>query len=428
MLEPSLSIQGLGGRDVEIVVVQNWSISREIIAESTPTSVTTRTPMGWVGHSSCYPKPGMSVFLEHAPDFISKAGQWYLDRSRGVLYYQAAPGEDPNRRHFVAPELEQLVIMQGTRQAPVRNVHFQGITFMHTAWQMPEIGYGGIQACYHGTEIDEATFATKVAIDLTQCQECSLTRCRLLHIGGSGVGLGAGCRDNKIIGCEFGDIGGTGINCGHMKVKKPLWTDWDDPRDVPAGNDISNCYIHHCGQELRGAHGIFDAMTRNTVIRHNEVAWIPYGGVATGYSWSTERTSQQHCLIEYNHIHEVMLKLNDSGCIYTLGFQPGSIIRGNLLHGVRIGGFAGGQVCNNGIFFDEGSKGFLLEDNVIYDVDQKKGARNTAVRFNRNSRDWQIWINNTIQTNANRPEAAKALAEKAGLEPRYRHLMKDGTK
>jgi hypothetical protein len=108
-----------------------------------------------------------------------------------------------------------------------------------------------------------------------------------------------------------------------------------------------------------------------------------------------------------------------------LGFQPGSIIRGNLLHGVRIGGFAGGQICNNGIFFDEGSKGFLIEDNVIYDVDQSPGARNTAIRFNRSSQDWQIWINNTIQIGANVPDAAKSLAEKAGLEPKYRDLLQD---
>lgn len=416
----------LGGKDAEIVVVENWSIAREIIARSTKASITTRTPMGWVGHSHCYPKPGMSVFLEHAPEFVKRAGQWYLDRKRGVLHYQAAPGEDPNRRRFVAPLLESLVIIEGSRQAPARNVHFRSIEFMHTAWRMPGIGYGGIQACYHGTTVDEAAYAATVAIDMTHCQGCSLTRCRLLHIGGSGVGLGGGCRGNKIVGCEIGDIGATGVNSGHMRVKKPLHTDWENPRDVPAGNEISNCYIHHCGEELWGAHGIFDAMTRDTAIRHNEVVSIPYGGIATGFIWTSERTSQQNCLIEHNHVHEVMLKLNDSGCIYTLGFQPGSIIRGNLLHGVRIGGFAGGQICNNGIFFDQGSKGFLLEDNVIYDIDQRSGARNTPVRFHKSSRDWHIWINNTIETGPEIPETGKSLSERVGPEPGHRLFLKGG--
>ena len=420
----SLPPGDLGGKDTDVVVVENWSIAREIITGSTADSLTVRTPMGWVGHSHCYPRPGMSVFLEHALEFVKKPGQWYLDRGRGILHYQAAPGEDPNRRRFVAPAMEHLVLIKGTRKAPVRNLHFRGIQFSHTAWQMPAIGYGGIQACYHGTTMDEATFGTKVAVELTHCRGCSLTSCRLLHIGGSGVGLGAGCRDNTIVGCEIGDIGATGVNCGHMPVKKPLWADWADPRDVPVDNEIANCFIHTCGQELWGAHGIFDAMTRGTTIRHNEVARIPYGGIATGYVWSRDRTSQQNCLIEYNHIHEVMLKLNDSGCIYTLGFQPGSIIRGNLLHGVRSSGFAGGQVCNNGIFFDEGSKGFLLEDNVIFDIDQRRGAKNTPVRFNRSNREWQIWINNTIEVGPAMPEAGKELAKRAGPEPAYRPFLK----
>ena len=418
----------LGGRDTEVVVVQNWSISRELIAESNPDELSAKTQIGWVGHSHCLPKSGMSVFFEHSLDFVKKSGQWYLDRKSGVLYYKAADGENPNKRRFVAPALEQLIDIEGDKDNPVRNLHFDGIGFEHTGFLIPDIGYNGLQACYYGTTTEEAvTYAVDVAIEMDYCQNCSITNSRLLRIGGSGIGLGAGCRDNRIAGCEISDIGATGVNIGHMKVKNPLWADWPSPQDVPVNNEVANCYIHHCGVELWGAHGIFDAMTRDTHIHHNEVASMPYGAVATGYIWSTDRTSQQGCVIEYNHIYEVMLRLNDSGCLYTLGFQPGSIIRGNLMHGVRFGGFAGGQVCNNGIFFDEGSKGFLVEDNVIYDIDQKKGSKNTAIRFNRSSHDWQIWINNTIEIAPEMPEAAKALAGKAGLEPRYRRLLKDGT-
>ena len=61
---------------------------------------------------------------------------------------------------------------------------------------------------------------------------------------------------------------------------------------------------------------------------------------------------------------------------------------------------------------------------MIFDVDQAPGARNTAVRFNRSNEDWQIWINNTIQIDAQAPDAAKALEEKAGLEPEYKTLLK----
>jgi len=417
--------RNFGGQETEVVVVQNWSISRELIVQSKPEELTAETQIGWVGHMACLPKPRMSAFLENALSLVTEPGQWYLDRKSGTLYYKAADGEDPNQRRFVAPRVDQLVRVEGASDRPVRNLHFKVIGFEHSNWLIPKIGYDGIQACYHGTTVDEpACYAVDVAVELEYCEGCTIEQCRLTRIGGSGIGIGAGCRDNRIVGCVISDVGATGVNVGHMKVKDPLWADWSNPDDAPSNNEVANCYIHHCGADLWGAHGIFDAMTRDTKIRHNEVAWIPYGGIATGYVWGTERTSQRGCVIEYNHIHEVTLKLNDSGCLYTLGFQPGSIIRGNLLHGVRFGGFAGGQICNNGIFFDEGSKGFLLEDNVIYDVDQAPGARNTAVRFNRSSHDWQTWSNNTIQTEAKAPEAAKALAEKAGLESKYSDLLK----
>ncbi|NQV36343.1 MAG: hypothetical protein HQ515_26860, partial [Phycisphaeraceae bacterium] len=67
-----------------------------------------------------------------------------------------------------------------------------------------------------------------------------------------------------------------------------------------------------------------------------------------------------------------------------------------------------------------------LEDNVIYDVDQKAGAKNSAIRFNVSNRDWHIWINNAFDTADQAPEVAKGLAGKAGLEPKYKSLLKDG--
>lgn len=424
-ITPALPETDLTGRDTEVVVVQNWSISRERVASHTSNALTAETQIGWVGHGQCIPRKGMAIFLEHSPAFVKTPGQWDLDRKSGQLTYMAKDREDPNKRNFIAPVLDQLLLIEGTSDQPVLNLEFRGLTFAHSSFEIPKIGYAGIQACYHGTtQAEGKTFATPVAVELINATGCRISDCRLQHLGGSGIGLGAGCRDNLITGCEISDVGATGVNVGHMRVKNPLWADWSDKGEVPTNNEVSNCYIHHCGEDLWGGHGIFDGMTSGTRIRHNEISHLPYGGIATGYVWNTERTSQQNCLIEFNHIHEVMLKLNDSGCLYTLGYQPGSIIRGNLMHGVRIGGFAAGAVCNNGIFMDEGSKGFLIEDNVIYDVDQRPGARNSPVRHNRSQHDWQTWQNNSIGFEDAPPAAAKELAKKAGLEPKFRKLLK----
>jgi hypothetical protein len=248
-----LSDRDMGGQDTEVVVVQNWSISRELIDKSSKSEIQTRTPIGWVGHMACLPKPGMSVFFEHSLDFVKTPGQWYLDRKSGVLTYKAQQGENPNEQQFVAPVLKQLVYMDGNRDNAIQNLHFDGIGFEHTSFLIPDIGYGGTQGCYYGTSVEEAvTYATPVAIDMAYCENCSIQNSHLKNIGASGIGLGSGCQSNQIIGCSISDIGGTGINIGHMKVKDPLWADWPSPADVPVKNEVANCYIHHCGAELWG--------------------------------------------------------------------------------------------------------------------------------------------------------------------------------
>jgi hypothetical protein len=54
------------------------------------------------------------------------------------------------------------------------------------------------------------------------------------------------------------------------------------------------------------------------------------------------------------------------GGIYTLGVQPGTVIRGNLIHGVRSAHYGGW--C---IYPDEGSSHIIIENNVCYDADRQ---------------------------------------------------------
>jgi hypothetical protein len=88
-------------------------------------------------------------------------------------------------------------------------------------------------------------------------------------------------------------------------------------------------------------------------------------------------------------VYDVLKRLGDGGALYTLGFQPGSVIRGNHFHDVCRHPLMMWPVSpNNGIFADEGSKGFHFERNVIYKT------HGTPVRFNQGSRDWHTWKDN----------------------------------
>jgi hypothetical protein len=241
-----------------------------------------------------------------------------------------------------------------------------------------------------------------------------------MHTGASGIGVGAGCRDNRIVANQFSDIGGNGIHLGYrtepLMGENILDADWPSEELVPLRNEAGNNRIHHCGAVSFGAVGIFDAFSRGTHIHHNLVHDLPYTGISVGFKWGTESTSQKECVVESNHIYNVMGKLIDGGGIYTLGLQPGTILRGNLIHDVLGPPFAPHppEDQNNGIFFDQGSKAYLVENNIIY------GTVGKPLRFNQCEAGWHTWKDNLLEVGPTDVRFPWNAAAQAGIEPAYR--------
>lgn len=376
-LKSPLPVSLTEAEQAELVVYQNWSITRMLVKTAEGAQVRVSHPAGWIGHGSMTTtSPDKPCFVENTRAFVDVPGEWYLDRRTGGLLYQAAPGEDPNETSFIAPRLELLLRAEGTDAAPVRNLHFEGLTFSHAEWALPEFGYVGIQAGHYGTSMEARSYALPGAVKFSRAENCGVTRCRVTHTGASGIVLGAGCRDNTISQCVLEDIGGTGIMVGwrgdalegdgSLSGDRSLSADWVAPALVPTGNTVAECALRRCGAVNQGCVGVFDAFCDGTRIHHNDISDMPYTGISIGFRWDSEETTQRNCTVEFNHVRDVMKMLADGGAIYTLGYQPGTVLRGNLLHDVHRSAFAHGGAPNNGIFFDQGSKGYLVEENIIY--------------------------------------------------------------
>jgi hypothetical protein len=414
----------LGGQDAELVVYENWSVSRALITASGDGRLATATSVGWIGHGPMTTaSPGKPAFIEHARACLDQPGEWFLDRPAGSLTYLAADGEEPARTIAIAPFLTQLVKLAGTKEKPVRNLRFEGLRFEHADFALPAIGYSEIQAAHYGTSTKAPTHVQPVAIECVYAEGCRFEGCRLAHLNASGLGFGPGCKENAVIGCKVEDIGGNGLMVGwrgtgrlQAGTEGSLDADWDDRADAPTGSEILNCVIRRCGADSRGGVGVFVAFSADTRVAHNDIHDLPYTGISIGYRWDTTPTSQARCRVEYNHIHDVMKKLADGGGVYTLGFQPGTVLRGNHIHNVHRSAYAHGGAPNNGFFIDEGSKGFLFESNVVH------ATSGRAVRFNQNQRDWHTWSNNHFDEAATPAIIAEA-ARNAGLEPKYRRLV-----
>ncbi len=388
--------------DVEVVALHDWSSSRLRIREVDLQNHVVKFTGFPVYRIGAWWKGGRNpYFVENGPWGRPGDGRFALDRPAGRLRYGAGPDEDLNRMSVIAPRLAQLLQVRGDLPAGryVEHVRFRGVGFQHTNWLLPAKGYSSGQGM-----VD-----LPAAVDLAAARDCRFEGCTFAHLGAYALRLGQGCHDNQVVGNRIYDLGGGGILVGVTDAKAV------EPA-VPTGNEVGNNLVSDGGLIHYSAHGIWIGMAQRTRVHHNVVRRFLYSNVSCGWAWNDQPSPCRDNVVEFNHIHDAMMLLADGGGFYSLGFQPGMLLRGNLVHDVHRSRFAG-SAPNNGLFLDQGSKAFAIEENVIYNTSGK------PVRHNQNEPAGHTWTNNSLGVAPDDANFPKELAARAGLEPAWRHLL-----
>ncbi len=383
-------------------------------------------------------------YVENALELLDEPGEWYLDRADKTLYYKPLPGEKMDEVKVVVPVLEKLVELRGLLDKPVENIQFHGITFAYATWLRPSrIGLADVQANFvqhmlnrferSGTvnNVHNEDLKSPANIVCRTGKHIRFERCTFAHLGGAGLDLEYGSSDNLVSGCRFHDISGTAIQVGGIDRSDHHP---GDERTTVRNNHILNNLIENCAVEYMGGLGIFVGYTDATVIANNEIRNMPYSGISVGWGWGEEDagggqaayyqpykydtpTPAKNGRIEANHVHHVQQKLTDGGGIYTLGNMPGTIIRGNHIH--DNGGIPGG------IYLDEGSGFIEIIGNVIYRVAKPMNYNNKVQNRKGTCKEHDNWFGNEYVQGAEKlPEGAKKVIDEAGLQPKYRDLLK----
>ncbi|MEI6916457.1 MAG: right-handed parallel beta-helix repeat-containing protein, partial [Armatimonadota bacterium] len=332
--------------DIDVVTFHSWTVSRLKIAslddQSRAVKFTGRT-VAEVGYFNL--AQGNRYLIENVKEALSDPGEWYLDKPTGILSYIPDKG-DQKKCEMIAPKLETLIKLQGDVDGRkwVQHVQFKGITFSHTNWVCPPGGYASPQAeCYLGA-----------AVSAEGARDCVFDGCTISHTGAYAIDLGAGCKRNTIQNCTLTDLGAGGVRIGLMA--------FSDDEKMASHNTVQNTTISHGGRLHPAGIGVWIGHSLHNIISHNDIYDLYYSGISCGWTWGYGQSQAHHNTLEYNHIHDIgQAVLSDMGGIYTLGVAPGSVERGNVIHDVNSFAYGGW-----GIYFDEGSTGWLAEKNLVY--------------------------------------------------------------
>ena len=275
--------------------------------------------------------------------------EWSLDRKAGVVSYLA--GEPPG--DAIAPVLEQLVRIEGVAEdgKRVHDIVFRRLDFRHSAWKLPDEGYRGVQSASEVPAAIEAEGAEGITID----------HCMFTQLGNYAISFGRGSFRNRVTSNEFVDIGGGGVKIGESGIQA-MNKQRPNEAERNGGNVIADNHMHRLGLTFPAAAGVLIGQSSDNTVSHNHIHDMTATPVSVGWTWQYKLNSLKNNIIEYNHLHDIGHgPMSDMGGIYTLGEQPGSVLRNNLIHditGLVYGGW--------GIYLDQASTGILVEKNVVY--------------------------------------------------------------
>lgn len=271
--------------------------------------------------------------------------------------------------------IEQLVIIDGANY-----VRFEGVTFDKTCWNRPlHKGHVTLQGGFplvdayklavpglpwdKGLENQAWIERPVSAVTVRNAHHVDFHSVLFQNLAATALDFVDNISDCRVLGCTFGNIGGTAIMGGSFA---------ESPREVhrPYTDLAKRCqrltieknFIVDATTEDWGAVGIALGYVRHCIVSRNYVSRVNYSAISVGWGWTPHDTGMENNRITDNKVIFYARQLYDAGGIYTLSNQPGSVISGNEISAPYPAPYATNDraFC---IYLDACTDGFTIENN-----------------------------------------------------------------
>jgi len=324
--------------DLELVLFYDWVCRRLKIKSIDEKGLDFIPDMTELGKETKF-------YIENLPLKFLAPGQWKLDIKTATVYYMPKEDESLEQTSISVAYTPQLLDICGNPEIGnyVENMLFEGIEFRHTG---DDRLINSIQAEYDRS----------AAVTLSGALNCRFDNCGFSNTSGWGLEFAGGCRNNTVSRCNFINTGAGGIMANGAKLS-------GSPSVTGYNRFTDNTFLNG-GRIWSSAVAILLCHSAGNQVSGNDISYYHYSGISCGWVWGYGENISKNNIISNNHIHHLGSEklLADMGAIYTLGIQPGTILRGNIIHDIS------GENISWGIYLDEGSSNIVVENNLVYNV------------------------------------------------------------
>lgn len=282
-------------------------------------------------------------FLQNVFEMLRKPGQWYLDKTDGILYVIPEDNDSPDSYTVWGSTTETMISVNGADGISFENIMFRANGFYYSTER----------------EFSQAAYDVKSCISYQNAKDFHIKNCEFKDIAACSVFFGNGVRNASVENCVFKNIGAQAVYIRGENIAA------DDP-NVTKNISVKNNQISEYGRTYFNAVAVLVIHANSVDISNNEIHDGYYTAISVGWVWGYDYSVCYNNKICNNLIYNIGQGwLSDMGGIYMLGNQPDTVISGNVIHNVSAdpeeGGYGGW-----GIYLDEGSSYMLVEKNLVY--------------------------------------------------------------